>query len=79
MMATGLLLLLVLLPLATALACAWLGPRQPETALRVSGGVALVLVLLVSVSFVDVEIGLIAGRSLELSPIAQLGIQLLAV
>lgn len=78
-MATVLLGLLLILPLATALACAWLGPRQPERGLRLSLISALLLVLVVNVAVVDAEIALIAGRSLELSPIAQLGIQILGL
>ena len=77
----GVILLFVVvgLPFAGGGACLRLGAANAERALRVSVGVALVLVLTVSLAVIDVEIPLVAGRTLVLKSVAQLGIQLLGL
>lgn len=74
----GILLLVavIALPFATALACAWL---DGERGTRLSTFAALALGALSGVAVVDVELGLFAGRALRMSPIGQLGVQLLAL
>ncbi|MEO8083297.1 MAG: proton-conducting transporter membrane subunit [Ardenticatenales bacterium] len=71
-----LLVLTLLLPVAAAFASLRLPPGE---ALRTSTAVALVLVGAATFAVVDVELPLIAGRALEMTRIAQLGIQLEAL
>lgn len=78
-MATFLLLVLVILPFATAAGTLRLGSRRPYMALRLSVVSALLLVFLVSVAVVDAEISLVAGRALKLLSVSQLGIQMLGL
>ncbi len=67
---------IVILPVAVSAACARFGPRR---GLPLSTIAALALVVLASIAVTDVELPLLAGRSLRMSPIAQMGIQLLAL
>lgn len=69
----------ILLPFAAGIGCLYLGQRRLGAALRLSVGAALLLVLIISVAAVDVEIPLVAGRSLMLKATGQLGIQLLGL
>ena len=66
------------LPFVAFGACVALRDR-PRDVLRFSTAGALLLTLAASAAVVDVEIELFAGRSLTMSPIAQLGLQLLAL
>jgi formate hydrogenlyase subunit 3/multisubunit Na+/H+ antiporter MnhD subunit len=77
---SGLLLLLVGVPLAAAAITYYLGARRSSLALRVSILAAVALVVLtMSRTMVDVRLDLLAERGLLLSPVAQLGVQLLAL
>lgn len=71
-----LLVLTLLLPVAAAIASLRL---PPDHGLRLSTAVALVLVGAATFAVVDVELPLVAGRALEMTRIAQLGIQLEAL
>jgi len=66
------------LPPAVFVACLLLADR-PGRVLQLSTVAALVLALAATLSGVDVEIDLLSGRALVMSPIAQLGVQLLAL
>jgi formate hydrogenlyase subunit 3/multisubunit Na+/H+ antiporter MnhD subunit len=74
-----LLMLVVGLPIAMAAASFALGDRWPERLPRLSNFAALALAVIVSLALVDVELALPGGRALVLSPVAQLGVQLLAL
>lgn len=80
-MGFGLLFLLVVVavPFVAWGICLRLAGGQPARALRISVVMALALVLTVSLAVVDVEIPLLAGRSLILKSVSQLGIQLLGL
>lgn len=75
----ALLLVVVALPLAAAATSHFSREDRAALAVRSSTVFAMALTLAVSVTAVDAELPLLAGRSLILSPIAQLGIQLLGL
>jgi hypothetical protein len=75
----SLLVIVVALPFGVAAAVLRLGAARSREALRLSILAALVLVVIVSLAGVDVRLALPTGRALLMSPIAQLGIQLLAL
>lgn len=77
-LAFGLFFVVIGLPFVAFAACVVLADR-PNDVIRLSTAGALLLTLAASAAVVDVELVLIAGRSLIMSPIAQLGIQLLAL
>lgn len=77
-MALALFFVVLTLPFGAAGLCVVLASR-PGAVIRLSTAGALVLTLAASAAVVDVELALLAGRSLVMSPIAQLGIQLLAL
>ncbi len=78
-MATLLLALIVGLPFAVAAATPILADRRPDDLPRISNYAALLLAVIVSLAVVDVEIPLLGGRALILLPVAQLGVQLMAL
>jgi formate hydrogenlyase subunit 3/multisubunit Na+/H+ antiporter MnhD subunit len=79
MISAGVLLLIVLLPVAAAVVCLRLARALPERALRISAAAAVLLALLASVAAVGAEIVLPANRALALTAIGQFGIELLAL
>lgn len=74
-----LLVALVLLPLGAAGGSLFLGPERAARAVQLSVATAILLVLLATVSAVDVELALPAGRALTLKATAQVGLQLLGL
>lgn len=74
-----LLVMVVVLPLMSAAASAWLSRRRPQRVPAISVAASLLLVLLVSVAIPDTRIDVVAGREITLLPEAQLGIQLLGL
>jgi multicomponent Na+:H+ antiporter subunit D len=78
-LAKALLLLVLTLPPAGAVTTARLLPGNPRVATRISLALAMSLVVAVTVTPLDAEIPLASGRALVLSPIGQLGIQLLGL
>lgn len=79
MIGLGVLLLLVGLPLVAAALSYVVGPRAPRRALGLSMVFAVGLTVAASLAVVDVELQLLSGRSLLMSPVAQFGIQLLSL
>lgn len=66
-------------PFLMALGTSWAAERRAEWVIRLSSYAALALVVMATLAAIDVTIVTPLGRSLVLSPLAQLGIQLLAL
>ena len=90
MIGVALLVLAVVLPVAAALTTMRYGEAKYQAALRLSAAAALALTLVASLAVVDAVVplggapgsataGLAGGRALVMTPLAQLGIQLLAL